>query len=583
MKRLALIALLALVAGGTARADVFTVVPDAAAGAPLVLPTSETPNAPGSLLLPAGWTERPLGPAATPGYGELEALWRRAGAAYGIPWQVLGAINKIESNFGRNMGPSSAGAVGWMQFMPETWLRWGMDGDGDRMADPWDPEDGVYSAARYLAAAGGTADLRRSIFAYNHANWYVDDVIEVAATFGEGGGTDFAFGEFGEDLEAAQVAVVQASEALVEARKERKRAAQVEAARLAEVEVQELLSDRLAAHKRATLAGVEHVAVARRVEQLEQALAEAEQALADARARSQAAQFSPAAGTLLAAPTFSGDYVFPVGGGPSVVSVSATHHDYPAADVAAPAGSPLYALARGVVVRSWSYDSRCGIGFTLRTGDGLTWTYCHLAYLEPTVRSGEELEAGEPVVTFSNTDCGFGYRESVFKNKYKGQFVILNVTFRLNKTPHYNNSYGAIEEELRKMNTEVSIRSISQAVINIRSSKLPDPKVIGNAGSFFKNPTVVVAKYNELKEKYPSMPGYPQPGGDIKLAAGWLIEQCGWKGYRKGDAGCHSRQALVLVNYGNARGNEIYELSEEILQSVRSKFGITLEREVNII
>jgi UDP-N-acetylmuramate dehydrogenase len=186
-------------------------------------------------------------------------------------------------------------------------------------------------------------------------------------------------------------------------------------------------------------------------------------------------------------------------------------------------------------------------------------------------------------MTFSNADCGFGYRESVFKNKYKGQFVILNVTFRLNKTPHYNTSYGAIEEELQKMNAEVSIRSISQAVINIRSSKLPDPKVIGNAGSFFKNPTVVVAKYNELKEKYPSMPGYPQPGGDIKLAAGWLIEQCGWKGYRKGDAGCHSRQALVLVNYGNARGNEIYELSEEILQSVRSKFGITLEREVNII
>lgn len=186
-------------------------------------------------------------------------------------------------------------------------------------------------------------------------------------------------------------------------------------------------------------------------------------------------------------------------------------------------------------------------------------------------------------VTFSNADCGFGYRESVFKNKYKDQFAILNVTFRLNKTPHYNTSYGAIEEELQKMNAEVNIRSISQAVINIRSSKLPDPKVIGNSGSFFKNPTVVVAKYNELKEKYPSMPGYPQSGGDVKLAAGWLIEQCGWKGYRKGDAGCHSRQALVLVNYGNARGNDIYELSEEILQSVRSKFGITLEREVNII
>lgn len=186
-------------------------------------------------------------------------------------------------------------------------------------------------------------------------------------------------------------------------------------------------------------------------------------------------------------------------------------------------------------------------------------------------------------VTFSNADCEFGYRESVFKNRYKGQFVILNVTFRLNKVPHYNTSYGAIEEELQKMGGEVNIHSISQAVINIRSSKLPDPKQIGNAGSFFKNPTVPAHLFIKLKEQYPSIPGYPQESGDIKIAAGWLIEQCGWKGYRKGDAGCHSRQALVLVNYGNARGKEIYDLSEEILQSVKQKFGISLEREVNIV
>jgi UDP-N-acetylmuramate dehydrogenase len=186
-------------------------------------------------------------------------------------------------------------------------------------------------------------------------------------------------------------------------------------------------------------------------------------------------------------------------------------------------------------------------------------------------------------VTFSNADCQFGYRESVFKNRYKGEFAILNVTFRLNKVPQYNTSYGAIEEELQKMGADLSIRSISQAVINIRSSKLPDPRQIGNAGSFFKNPTVSVHKFIKLKEKYPAIPGYPQDSGDIKVAAGWLIEQCGWKGYRKGDAGCHSRQALVLVNYGNARGKDIFELSEEILRSVEEKFGITLEREVNII
>ena len=151
-----------------------------------MLPSAEAPNAEGSLLLPLEWRERS---AAQPSiaYPELEALWRSAGSAYGIPWEVLAAINKIESNFGRNMGPSSAGAVGWMQFMPDTWLRWGTDGDGDGVADPWDPEDGVYSAARYLAAAGGMADLRRSVFAYNHAEWYVDDVLELAAVFGQGG------------------------------------------------------------------------------------------------------------------------------------------------------------------------------------------------------------------------------------------------------------------------------------------------------------------------------------------------------------------------------------------------------------
>ena len=185
---------------------------------------------------------------------------------------------------------------------------------------------------------------------------------------------------------------------------------------------------------------------------------------------------------------------------------------------------------------------------------------------------------------FNLNDCGFGYRESVFKRKYKNQFIISSVTYRLNKKPSYNISYGAIEQELEKMGVkELSIRNISQAVINIRSSKLPNPAEIGNAGSFFKNPEIDKTFFEKLKSGNENIVGYPLENGSIKLAAGWLIEQCGWKGYRKGDAGCHSRQALVLVNYGNAKGEEIFSLSGEIIQSVKEKFGVQLEREVNII
>ncbi|WP_082886680.1 UDP-N-acetylmuramate dehydrogenase [Flavisolibacter tropicus] len=198
-----------------------------------------------------------------------------------------------------------------------------------------------------------------------------------------------------------------------------------------------------------------------------------------------------------------------------------------------------------------------------------------------------ELEAfhiGDLVVkNFSLEECEFGYRESVFKRQYKGQFVITSVTYRLRKHPVFNTSYGAINQELERMGVkELSIQAISQAVINIRTSKLPDWREVGNAGSFFKNPQVPNAKYDELKQAFPTIIGYPQ-GNGTKLAAGWLIEQCGWKGYRKGDAGCYPKQALVLVNYGKATGGEVYALSEEILQSVKEKFGVLLEREVNVI
>jgi len=198
-----------------------------------------------------------------------------------------------------------------------------------------------------------------------------------------------------------------------------------------------------------------------------------------------------------------------------------------------------------------------------------------------------ELEAydlhAQTLRSFSHSDCEFGYRESVFKRKYKNRYIILNVSFKLSKHPKFNISYGAIADELNKMGiTELSLKAVSQAVINIRTSKLPNPAVIGNAGSFFKNPVVSKEKFEDLKSVVPTIPHYPS-GDDIKLAAGWMIEQCGWKGFRRGDAGCHAQQALVLVNYGHASGKEIYDLSEEIIQSVNERFGVLLEREVNII
>lgn len=199
-----------------------------------------------------------------------------------------------------------------------------------------------------------------------------------------------------------------------------------------------------------------------------------------------------------------------------------------------------------------------------------------------------ELEAfhknEKAIKTFSLNDCEFGYRESVFKNKYKHQFIITSVTYRLNKQPSFNISYGAIKQELDKMGIQdLSIQAVSQAVINIRSSKLPDPKETGNAGSFFKNPIVPDEQFRELKTKFPDIINFPAGNGYSKLAAGWLIEQCGWKGYRKGDAGCYPKQALVLVNYGKATGREIFDLSEEIIVSVRNRFKVDLEREVNLI
>ncbi|PKP49142.1 MAG: UDP-N-acetylenolpyruvoylglucosamine reductase [Bacteroidetes bacterium HGW-Bacteroidetes-12] len=185
---------------------------------------------------------------------------------------------------------------------------------------------------------------------------------------------------------------------------------------------------------------------------------------------------------------------------------------------------------------------------------------------------------------FSTNDCEFDYRSSIFKTKEKDNYFITAVTFKLNKQPNINTSYGAIQSELEAMGIRnPTIKDVSNAVINIRKSKLPDPKEIGNAGSFFKNPSVSNEKAISLKTNFPDIPNYPQSNGTTKIAAGWLIEQCGFKGKTYGNYGVHKNQALVLVNYGGAKGKDIYDLSSEIINAVNNKFGIELEREVNVI
>jgi murein DD-endopeptidase MepM/ murein hydrolase activator NlpD len=400
MKRLLLVACLALASvAASARADTFTVVPQ-------TLPSAFAPNAGGSIGLPLDLLAPPAQPEQI-GDAQLQELWQRAGAAYGIPWQVLAAINKVESNFGRNMGPSSAGAIGWMQFMPSTWLRWGTDGNDDGVADPWNAEDAVTSAARYLAAAGGQSDLRRAVFAYNHADWYVNEVLSLAQTYSSG--ETFQLDGLQQSLDAAQRQVTAANAALVAAQGRVEALTAIQERWLAKTAQARLLSDRLALDRRATLAGARADAARARVARLQDELAKAQAALEQARANAQSAAFDKGAGSLLGAPSYQGSYVFPVGGGPGLVSASHTHHDYPAVDIAAPEGSPLYALADGTVLNVWRVpDPTCGLGLTMQATDGQVWTYCHLSYVEPSVVEGAELRAGDHVGLVGHTGDASG-------------------------------------------------------------------------------------------------------------------------------------------------------------------------------
>jgi len=199
-----------------------------------------------------------------------------------------------------------------------------------------------------------------------------------------------------------------------------------------------------------------------------------------------------------------------------------------------------------------------------------------------------ELEALETstraLKVFNNEACQFGYRESVFKKELKGKFIICSVTFKLNKIPEFNTSYGAIQETLESMNvSQLSIQAVSDAVISIRQSKLPDPVEIGNSGSFFKNPVIEAIDYEGLKAEFDTIPGYKLDNGQVKIPAAWLIEQAGWKGKTFGQIGVHKKQPLVLVNYGNGDGKALEKLSRDIRKSVADKFGIELTPEVNII
>jgi murein DD-endopeptidase MepM/ murein hydrolase activator NlpD len=294
--------------------------------------------------------------------------------------------------------------------MPGTWLRWGTDANGDGVADPWSAEDGIFSAARYLAAAGGRQDIRRAIFAYNHADWYVNEVVQLSQLFGAAGAdATFTLDRMQVSLDKAQKNVAAASEVFVKARQEQRALAHRRDLLQRRADRARLLTTRLALQRLTMLADVAASNAAARANGAQQDLSTATIALGRARVQSRAASFSPGASSLLDAPLYDGGYVFPVGGGPSVVSVSHTHHDYPAADIAAPEGSPVYALADAVVERAWTMpDPACGLGVTFRAADGLTWTYCHLSYIYPSVQAGTALSAGAPIGLVGSTGDATG-------------------------------------------------------------------------------------------------------------------------------------------------------------------------------
>ncbi|MBK8723733.1 MAG: UDP-N-acetylmuramate dehydrogenase [Saprospiraceae bacterium] len=193
-----------------------------------------------------------------------------------------------------------------------------------------------------------------------------------------------------------------------------------------------------------------------------------------------------------------------------------------------------------------------------------------------------DLETGK-TLTFANQDCEFGYRDSIFKSKYKGKYLITSVIFKLSKKPNIKIGYGDVQKILAENGISNPTPSdVSNAIISIRQSKLPDPKEVGNAGSFFKNPIIPIDLFDNLKQKFDNIPSYPIDNESIKIPAGWIIEKCGWKGFRESNFGVHPNQALVLVNYGGASGKSIHHLAQKIQSDCYEKMGIKLEMEVNV-
>jgi murein DD-endopeptidase MepM/ murein hydrolase activator NlpD len=401
----AVLAVLGTAGAAGASGPVFTIVPSAQ---PMTtFASAEIPNS--GIVLPPSYLSRRSSQGLP--FPVLQGYWQRAGSTYGIPWQVLAAINKVESNFGRNMGPSSAGAIGWMQFMPSTWQRWGMDADGDGIADPWDPQDAIFAAARYLAAAGGRTDISRGVFAYNHAQWYVDEVLGLARLYGQNGTeVPFVYDRLQVQLQAAERTVARQNRVLVRAKLAERRLARRARALDARADSAKLLSDRLDLQKAAFEMDARRAGAAQAMRAARKKLKAAEAKLAQARSSSWTTSFAPGTAMALGGPSYQGDYVFPVGGGPNVVSVGHHHHDYPAADIAAPEGSPVYALSAGTIVDSWQLpDGACGIGFTMRSAlDGREWTYCHLSYEDPTIGAGATVSAGQPVGLVGHTGHATG-------------------------------------------------------------------------------------------------------------------------------------------------------------------------------
>jgi murein DD-endopeptidase MepM/ murein hydrolase activator NlpD len=304
--------------------------------------------------------------------------------------------------------------------MPDTWMRWGMDASGDGLADPWNPDDAIFSAARYLAAAGAHEDISRSVFAYNHAQWYVDEVLGLASDFGDGtsfdfpaqGGADavFRLDAIEQQIAAARKVVVRAREAIGPLRKLIDRGADVQLAlelRAGDPTIStrefRFLESRLARAERKQERA--RIVVQRQQDKLAKALATLESLKSEL---TTAAIGAPAAASFGGAQS-NGAYVFPVGGGPNVVSVGHHHHDYPAADIAAPEGSPLYALADSIVTEAYpGGNGKCGIGFKLLLENGAVFVYCHLSYLEPAVLPGAALAAGAPVGLVGSTGHATG-------------------------------------------------------------------------------------------------------------------------------------------------------------------------------